>query len=239
MVKDFLGKKFENVEEMCKYWFISPKTYRNRLKNGWTKEDSLTRLKKGKSIPRKLCRDYKGNWYRSIERMIEAYGLEESTFLERVNLNWTLRRTLDTPKGAEQGASILEEKLRRKEKLKELGLGEFLLVDGKVTDHLGNTYIDLSDMCKEWRITTSEFHIKKKRGYSLKEILTKEEDKVIDHLWNTYDSIEAMCEKWGISKDDFYKLERRGKELRELLEGNSKKQKKTENTKRKANLYKN
>ena len=40
--KDHLGKEFASMTDMCKYWKIDFKKYRDRIKLGWTLEDALT-----------------------------------------------------------------------------------------------------------------------------------------------------------------------------------------------------
>ena len=77
------------------------------------------------------------------------------------------------------------------------------------TDHLGNTFPSIKDMCVYYNIAKNTFDNRIKKGCSLKEALTKHIQKknksCTDHLGNTFPTKSAMCEHYGISTDTFNK----------------------------------
>ena len=75
--------------------------------------------------------------------------------------------------------------------------------DNKVqcSDHLGNVYPSITDMCKRYKISMEHYYIKLLSGYTLEEALTpnvKKGKKIIDPFGNVFLSVIAMCEHYKI-----------------------------------------
>ena len=86
---DHLGNKFKSQAEMCRYYGVEPRIYRNRIRLGWTIADALTKKGAGKE-----CFDHLGNKFNSIKEMYEHYGLSKKTFKQRIRLGWSLEDAL-------------------------------------------------------------------------------------------------------------------------------------------------
>ena len=94
-----------------------------------------------------------------------------------------------------------------------------------VEDHLGNKYKNVAQMCKAYGVRSDSYCHKKKRGYTLEEILTgkrktassESRHTVTDHLGNTYSSKAKMCEAYGINISTFNARLKNGKSLEEAL----------------------
>lgn len=50
----------------------------------------------------KIVVDHKGNVYESTAKMIEAYGINDSTYYSRLRAGWTLQEILETPKHSKE-----------------------------------------------------------------------------------------------------------------------------------------
>lgn len=70
------------------------------------------------------------------------------------------------------------------------------------TDHLGNTFESVSDMCKYWNISSKNYNHRIRMGWSVENALTTPVNGTklpkIDHLGNTFDTVDSMCKHWGI-----------------------------------------
>ncbi len=76
------------------------------------------------------------------------------------------------------------------------------------TDHLGNTFPTNLAMCKHYNITKNTFDTRIRKGWSLKDALTKpiqkKNESCTDHLGNTFPSVTTMCEHYHITQRVFY-----------------------------------
>ena len=77
---------------MCKAYNIPVMTFLNRIKNGFSLQDSLT-IPAGTKARR--TEDHKGNVYPSIEIMCKAYNISPSTYRARRRRGWPLQKALE------------------------------------------------------------------------------------------------------------------------------------------------
>ena len=148
---------------------------------------------------RKECKDHLGNVYSSVTDMCKCYGISQSTYYERLK-TMNLEQALTFPHGKQRNSS------------------------NKVTDHLGNVYLSVSEMCKAYNISRDVFDHRIKRGWSVKDSLTiqltekRETDKVFDHLGNEYQTIQEMCKAYNISIENYnYRRNKQNWSLKDTL----------------------
>ena len=99
-----------------------------------------------------------------------------------------------------------------------------------IKDHLGNEFNTQKEMCKYYGVSTTTFRERIKKGWSLKEALTRSTNKgennpnrkeLYDHHGNKYYSQESMCAHYGISQSLFLGRIKRGYSLEEALTAKS------------------
>ncbi|KSV59153.1 5'-deoxynucleotidase [Acetivibrio ethanolgignens] len=127
-VKDYRGRVYASVAEMCASYGIDKEEYCNRIKRMWPqKEALLTSMSKKAgylvSSEQKTVADHKGNKYNSKDEMCEFYRVPKEVVEKRISNNWTLEEALETPvlykkntqcKGTD---GLMESIQREKEKL--------------------------------------------------------------------------------------------------------------------------
>ena len=103
-VVDHKGYSYRSVAQMARSYGISSITLHERLKRGWSIEESLTtpvdtsNYRKSKKIMNIRVQDHLGNWYNSYYELAKAYGLSFSTLYGRVaKLGWSIEKALLTP----------------------------------------------------------------------------------------------------------------------------------------------
>ena len=168
--KDHLGNSFKSVSEMCRYWGIDRTLFDYRLKNGWGLKEALTTP----SYSHCGCKDHLGKEYRTIDNMCKAYGITKSAYKNRIKKGWSLKDTLTTP---------LNEANRRH----------------GVSDHLGNHYPNIRDMCKHYNRSVQTFLYRIRQGWSLESALTDEcgsSAKVNDGFGNSSCSFTELAVKY-------------------------------------------
>ncbi len=86
-------------------------------------------------------------------------------------------------------------------------------------DHLGNIYDSVDDMCKTYGISYNVYNVRRHKGWSLEEALTKPLHKtaVQDHKGNEYSSIKKMCYAYGITDDVYRNRFKKGWDLKRIL----------------------
>ena len=117
----------------------------------------------------------------------------------------------------------------------------------KISDHLGNVFNSINDMCKKYGISKSDFMRKKDSGMSIEEILTDERLKaknteVVDEMGNRFSSKGELCKYYGISVKTYNKrVKGEGAELQDVLQVHSELLEKDngEITDHKGNVYSN
>lgn len=265
-IEDHLGNKYKNVSQMCKAYGVRLDSYCQRKKRGWSLEEILTGKKKSEPVI-----DHKGVSYPDIEEMCLEYGVQKTTYLSRINKGWTIEEALT---GVRKDSVVYDHLgnmyLTQKEMCERYGikLGTFrarmksgltleaaLTTDigepgssGKtVSDHVGNTYQSIKEMCAAYAVNTSTYQCRIRNGYTVEEALTgnrekvvqlkppkvptnkvdqpakkvappkKPKDSVTDHLGNEYGSILEMCQAYGIRVDTFKYRLKHGSSLEDAL----------------------
>lgn len=179
--KDHFGNEFESVTALCKHYNISVQAYKNRLKKGWSLQKALE-TPNAKYLPEEQRTDHLGNIYESIKAMANHYGLELDTYKRRIKNGWNVEKALTTPID-----------------ITKHGKPE--------TDHLGNEFQMLKDMCEYWGVTVSAYLVRIKKGYSKEEALTKQQKNhrvVVDFAGNKFNSEEEMCKHYKISHSKYF-----------------------------------
>ena len=215
-VYDHLGNKYINKVEMCKAYNLSSSVFAYRIRNGWALEEALTtpkhktRLDKGN-----ICYDAEGNIYRSKLEMCEAHGVNYATFNARIRRGEGIEEALRTKETIKTNRVYVDSKGNSYASMKELisaygipystyyarrALGwnkEEALTgvhnairkkrDRVIEDHLGNRYGTLQEMCNAWGIELYNYERRRRKGWTMEEILTtpgtkvdKEEEQNID-----------------------------------------------------------
>lgn len=179
-IKDHLGNEFPSIAAMASFHGITYKTLQERLKKMSVKDAIETPVAKSTKGP---CKDHLGNTYKSKAAMCKAYGIEKSVFFGRINLGWTLEKALTMP----------DQKYANSAKA--------------ITDHMGQKFISVSEMCKHWNITRVTYNARRKAGWSIEDALTTPVKNITiakepqtDHLGNTYESLNAMCQAYKITR---------------------------------------
>lgn len=201
------GVKYRSAQEMCETYHITKAMYYARVKRGYSKMEALT----GKSVDNydiadnnpaksKTCTDHLGNKYDTIGEMCRAYHIKQSTFNSRLSYGFTLEEALT--KNTKDTYNSENPK--------------------QCIDHLGNKYDRIVDMLEAYSISKSVYYYKLKKGYTIKEILTKAKHysharKCTDHLGNKYNSVVDMCNAYGINAKTFNTRLRNGMTLDEAL----------------------
>ena len=219
--KDHLGNMYSSITDMCRFYKITRSTYKNRIKLGWSLKDTLT-IPMGGHRPNvkitsgtaKHIIDHRGNMYDSITEMCNFYGIAINTYCSRIKLGWSIEEILTTP--------INEHRKNIK----------YISGNAKqITDHRGNMYDSISEMCRVYKITPGMYCNRVRLGWSLEEILTTplgkrrlnvkrtsgKAKKVKDHLGNTYDSITAMYAFYGITASTYCGRIKLGWSLKDTL----------------------
>lgn len=196
--KDHLGNTFVGLKSMCEHYKITTSAYYQRLRAGWTLEDTLTtslgdHTKKGVS-----CKDHLGNEFSSIGDMIGYYGITRTVYGYRKKLKWTLKDILTTP----------------------------VKKQGKIEDHLGNKYESIHDMASKYPCKTSEtYRSRRKKGMSVEKALmapiakrdSQKSRECFDYLGDRYETLKAMCDHYEIEPNTYKARRRRGMSVKEAL----------------------
>lgn len=148
-VYDHNNNMYSSIREMCAYYKINHSTYLCRRKRGWTQEEALTipcSVKNNRLNQTRYCvEDHKGNKFRNLTEMCNAYGLSKRTYTRRLELGYSKQEALETPRQCGKRVA---------------------------TDHLGNLYESQNAMLRHYGVSKSLFESRIRRGYSLEEALT-------------------------------------------------------------------
>ncbi len=93
------------------------------------------------------------------------------------------------------------------------------MTNRQISDHLGNTYNSIGEMCREYSINPSTYKFRIASGMTVEMALTSPINKntCVDHLGNVYKSINQMCKYYNISPKTFRARIQSGKTLKEAL----------------------
>lgn len=201
--KDHLGKEFRSLKEMCEYWNVNPATYRRRRKLGWSIEDCLT-MKSGTGSS-SIVTDHLGNKFRSKLDLCEFYNIPYHAYLNRINSGWSQKKAITT-------------------KFEEANIEE------SRTDHLGNQFESVEEMCKHYEITRTLYKGRIRQGWTKEKALTtpiadgkdfagrivSEEDRT-DHKGNVFNSRTEMIQFYECDLSHFYHRMKRGETKDKIL----------------------
>ena len=266
-VEDHLGNKYKNVSQMCKAYGVRLDTYCQRKNRGWSLEEILTGKRKSEAVI-----DHKGISYPDVEEMCLEYGVKKTNYLSRISKGWTVEEALT---GIKKDSVVYDHLgnmfLTQKEMCENYGIklgtfrvrmrngftleealttsiGEPRKNNGKtVSDHLGNIYPSIKEMCIAYAVKDSTYQCRIRNGYTVEEALTGNRKKVVppstpkvskavkcklekesdtpkkprnsvtDHLGNEYGSTLEMCQAYGIRVDTFRYRMKQGSSLEEAL----------------------
>lgn len=209
---DHLGNTFASKKEMSRYWNIDYHTFLGRLKRGESLEDALSIEVKQHNE----VTDHLGNTYKSMQEMCRYWNVNAKTVKSRI-------------KRGESVKDALTKKVDSHTKV-------------EVTDHLGNVFSSIKDMCGYWNVNPATFRSRISRGETLKDALTGEgktciTKEVTDHLGNVFVSKAEMCRYWKVNFSTFQGRLLHGDSLEEALTGEEKKKNKKEITDHMGNNY--
>lgn len=143
-------------------------------------------------------KNHLSNTFRNEKDMYTYWNITKSAYKYHKNAGWNIKDILTTPlKQAEPNI---------------------------VTDHLGNKYGSIKEMCRHYNINISTYRTRLRMGWSLEAILTtgnmRPENKVIpikDHLGNEFRSKAEMCDHYGVQKHTFLNRIKNGNDLETAL----------------------
>lgn len=101
----------------------------------------------------------------------------------------------------------------------------------RYTDHMGNAYSSITEMCAVYHVKLSTYETRRNKGWSIQDCLegrdyrtprkpdanTYTGKKCKDHTGKQYESIKAMCDAYGVYPATFCKRMSRGYTLEEAL----------------------
>lgn len=249
---DHTGRVFESKTEMCRHWGISVSTYSNRIRSGCTKEDALTM--EVLQNPEALRTDADGRVYDTIQKMCEYHGVKRSVYVNRMRHGVDKLNALSDKSRNKCSIELRTDHLgnvydsieamcrfyrihcRTYRKRIESGMTKERALTLKVknhsvdksiearTDHKGNVYDSVHDMCIAYGIVQSTYWGRLKRGYSKEEALTvpavrraASEESRTDHKGKLYKNVDAMCSAYGLSRSLYAARRRKGMTKEEAL----------------------
>ena len=131
--------------------------------------------------------DHLGQTWISLSAMLKHYNVTYTMYQYRLNtMHMTLEEALTTPSNKTHATTSIES-----------------------TDHEGNTYKSVQEMCDHWRIPRTAFFRRRRNGWDLKKCLTtplqKTEKNAIIHdaQGNSFTSVDEMCAYHNISKQQY------------------------------------
>lgn len=137
-------------------------------------------------------KDHLGNVYNSIKELCQAYNIKENTYYVRLKRGWTLEETLTGDRKIQPHTQTTV-----------------------YTDHLGNTFNTIKEMCQFHHTDVTSFANRRKKGLPLEECLKTME--VQDYKGNTFPNVKEMCKAYGISTFKYYYGIKNGYSLERIL----------------------
>lgn len=194
MVYDHQGNVFKAIDEMCKYWNISKRTYESRISKGMTVEKALI-------TP---CRTYKvkdhtGREFNNLDEMCKHWNISKSFYARRIKLGMTVEEALTTSYPRQHSSTLLKEISKQ-------------IKNNRLIDHLGNEYSSLELMCAKYGIEPKLFMSRIKSKWSVERALTEIPRNKKRKRWA---SIKEQANKNGISSGALYSRLARGMSVEE------------------------
>lgn len=243
---DHTGQDFPTVKAMCEAWGILVSTYNSRIAHKWTLEEALTGNKEKVGGTPKPCTDHVGNKFPSIAAMCEHWGADSYICRSRINSGWSIEKALTTPDNLRACVDHLGNEFHSKAAMCKHYNIDRTTYNGRIangwsveealtgnregkcgpkpyTDHKGNEFPSIAEMCRAWDVGYDTYTRRVRNGYTLEEALTgKREGKCgskpcTDHEGNEYPSVNAMCKAWTVDYSVFKCRRRRGWTLEKAL----------------------
>ena len=171
-------------------------------------------------------RDYLGNEYKSLKELTERYGMDYFKVRTRVLKGISTEQI--TEEFSKNGKILDTPYLSAiKQTTKTTPIPTHTC-----TDHLGNKYRFIKEMCRHYKIEYETYLSRRNKGWTVEEALTLPTGQrnsrlkhncttsgipCVDYLGNTYNSYTEMCKAYGISNVLFAKRKSRGYTLEECL----------------------
>ena len=205
MCKDHTGREFYSISEMCRAWNVPRSTFENRISKGNSIEECLTGSCKD-NRKKERVKDHTGREFSCASEMCKAWGTNISNYYYRLHRGYSLEESLT---------------------------GDFSSIrispKGKrgCVDHNGKRYDTITNMCKQYGITSTAFSKRLSRGYTLEQALTgnikgiqdKRKIHCKDHKGNEFESVTAMCKHWGVKIYTFKYRYNRNNSIKYCLTG--------------------
>ena len=138
---DHKGQEFPTQTAMLAFYGVDKHLFRDRLSKGWTLEECL--LGKHDTVI-----DHTGQHFATAIKMCEHWNVNYSTFCNSKRRNLSVEECLLGPKPHIKPAKPIKTK-------------------PKITDHMGNQYASLQEMCEYWNISYSVYAHRISIGYSV------------------------------------------------------------------------
>jgi len=242
---DHSSKSFKSVKEMCSHYGISVGGYYARLRQGYTKEQALTKELRGDLVK---CVDHNGMEFSSADAMCKHHNVQPQTYGSRIRRGYTLEQAL-TGKGIRKTISVtckdhkdnefpsvkamcdyygIDEsnyyvRLKRGYTLEQALTGKGTKRDTRYKhyDHKGKGFTSLKEMCEYHGVTINNYKNKRKRGCTLEQALSCDDElaKRTDHNGRVFDTIDAMCKHYNIVRATYYLRLQKGYTKEQALTG--------------------
>ena len=215
IIKDHLGNEFRSITEICKYYKISPQTFKNRLKLNWSIERALTqptkKIKKAEPV-----KDHLGNKFGSITAMCKYHNISRATFTHRIAAGWDLGDALqknivtdhlgnvyksveDMCKRYNIPSSLYHSRVHRG----NLSLEQILTLDEqpfssriKCIDGFGHEFESINDLCKYYNITYRTYKKHNDKIFKTPEEFKKTLTQIYTNKQMTENLKILNCVKW-------------------------------------------
>lgn len=185
MVKDHLGNEFKTRISMCKYYGLKEGTFNERIKRGYNLERALTeRIGKGVGKSKK-CYDHLGKEFSCVDEMLIHYERSKTAYYHALGCGRSLEEALTGYENKPAQCSL----------------------DAR-TDHAGNIYESVRDMCEAYDVSVDAYKGRMKRGWSKERALTFKNDigikkKIEDSCGNRFNNQKEMCKFYGVTYEAF------------------------------------
>lgn len=192
MVTDHKGIKYSSISEMCRAYKVPYNVYLGRLKAGWAQKKVL-------ETPYGYI-DHVGKWFKTEKEMCKFHGVKYMTYRYRKNRGYSMEECLSIDAKPKHFKIVNNYQDTNKK---------------ECTDHIGQKFNSVKEMCEFWGVTQDLYCQRLKRGKKLQEAL--EGSYVLDHKGNKFKSKKEMCEFWKINYETYVKRVRKGYRLEDAL----------------------
>lgn len=221
---DYLGKKYKSIEDMCKYYNISVKTFRSKMHSGCTVKEALT---KKKGMHANKCTDHLGNEYKGLVDMARAYNITYNALRAGMKKGKPLDEILK-PRDKNKLLKTMDNKFNSiKEACEYYGISKCTFYKKIKLGYSCNEIFrsikreNITEICKQCGISHYKYGQLIKNGYSINDIIEyskiNKKEKIKDFQGNEYNCISDMCKHYNINKGTFAQRIKRGIPLKDAL----------------------